>query len=191
VVLVGVGVLLFFLLRGGDEDPANTASSSSTSTSSSSASSSGESMSPMNTGMSLPGGASAPAPTDPTGTMGSDTPAGSGGQFAGSDGVALAWVQALFNGDFTGAYGGLCPDYQGQIAQLASENGVTNEDALAAVFYQGTLEGRGINDGTLDSVEYSADDGLDIASFTLDLDDGSTFTLLVGVDANLTVCGWA
>ena len=192
VVLAGVGVLLFFLLRGGDE-PTQTASSTSaaSSTSSSSSSSSSESMSPMDTGMSLPGGASTPPPTNPGGSMGSDSPGGNNGQFAGSDQAALAWVQSLFTGDFTTAYNLMCPDYQQQITQLAQENGVSNEDVISAVFYNGTLGGAGITDGTLDSVDYSSSDNLDIASFTLQLDDGSTYNLLVAVDQNLSVCGWA
>jgi hypothetical protein len=100
----------------------------------------------------------------------------------------VAWVNAMYNGDFTTAWASMCPDLQGQLGQLATENNLTNEDLLAAVFYQGILEGRGITDGSLDGVE--AGDGIDIVSFTLALDDGSTYNLLVAIDQNLAVCGW-
>jgi hypothetical protein len=191
VVLAGVGVLLFFLL-GGDDDDANTAGSTSTTTSTSSSAGEPSGMSPDMSDMSLPGGASTPPPTNPGGSM-TESGGGSttGSQFAGSDQVALGWVQALFQGDFTTAYSSMCATFQQDIAALASENGVTPEDALSVLFYEGTLEGRGITDGTLDSVEFDGEAGLDVASFTLALDDGSTFNLLVGVDQDLTVCGWA
>ena len=191
VVLAGVGVLLFFVLRG-DDDPATTAGSSTTSSSPRSSSApSDESMTPMDTDVSLPGGASTPPPTNPGGSMEGDSAGGDNGQFAGSDQVALAWVQALFTGDFTTGYDSMCPAYQQEIAQAAADNGVTDEDVLAEYFYQSLLGGRGIVDGTLDSVDYSGGDGLDLASFTLQLDDGSTYDLVVGVDSTLAVCGVA
>src|SRR3954453_3816624 len=158
VVLVGVGVLLFFLLRN-DDDAATAASTSSATSSSSSSSSSSASapMMPMDTDMSLPGGAE-PPPTNPGGSMGNDQPGGDNGQFAGSGDAAIAFVNAMYNGDFTTGFAALCPDVQSLISQAASAHGVSNEDALSILFYQVTLEGHGITDGTADSVE--AGDGL-------------------------------
>jgi hypothetical protein len=141
----------------------------------------------MDTNMNLPGGA-APPPTNPGGSMGGNQGGADNGQFAGSGDAAVAWVNAMFNGDFTTGYASLCPDLQSTIAQAASENGVSNEDATSILFYQVTLNGHGITDGSEDSV--AAGDGLDVVSFTLQLDDGSSYNLLVGVDQNLAVCGW-
>jgi hypothetical protein len=140
----------------------------------------------MNTDMSLPGGAE-PPPTNPGGSMGNDQ-GGDNGQFAGSGDAAIAWVNAMYNGDFTTAFNSLSPDVQSQLAQIATENNVTNEEVISTVFYQGTLGGRGISDGTADGVQ--AGDGLDVVSFTLQLDDGSTYNLVVGVDQNLGIAGW-
>jgi hypothetical protein len=141
----------------------------------------------MNTDMSLPGGAE-PPPTNPGGSMGGNQGGSDSGQFAGSGDAAIAWVNAMYNGDFTTGYATLCPDLQQIIAQAASENGVSNEDATQILFYQVTLSGHGITDGTADGVQ--AGDGVDVVSFTLQLDDGSTYNLVVGVDQNLAVCGW-
>jgi hypothetical protein len=190
VVLVGVGAVLFFTLRGGDDDTSTAASTTTaTSTTTSSSSSASDDMS-MDTDMSLPPGAS-PPPTNPNGNMGDSDGGASNGQFAGSDQVALAWVQAMYTGDFTTGYNALCPDWQQQVAAAAQQNGATNEDVLGTYFYTEVLGGHAIDDGTLDSVDYSAADDLDIASFSLTLDDGSTFNLVVAVDANLAVCGFA
>jgi hypothetical protein len=189
VVLAGVGVLLFFLLRG-DGDGSDQADRTSSTTTSSSPKTSEPVMS-MDADMSIPPGADTPPPTNPSGSMDDGAATADGGQFAGSDQVALAWVQSMYTGDFTTAYQGLCPDYQQGVTDLATQNGVTPEEALSTIFYGGTLEGRGIDDGTLDSVSYDSEQGLDVASFALQLDDGSEFTLLVGVDSSLAVCGWA
>jgi len=189
VVLVAAGVVLFVVLNKDDNSAtaASTSTSTSTSTSSSSSSSSSSPMMPMNTDMSLPGGAE-PPPTNPGGSMGGNQGGSDSGQFAGSGDAAIAWVNAMYNGDFTTGYATLCPDLQQIIAQAASENGVSNEDATQILFYQVTLSGHGITDGTADGVQ--AGDGVDVVSFTLQLDDGSTYNLVVGVDQNLAVCGW-
>jgi hypothetical protein len=100
-------------------------------------------------------------------------------------------VQAMFTGDFTTAYSSLCPDWQQQVTSAAQQNGAADEDVLATYFYDSVLSGHGISDGTLDGVDHSADEDLDVASFTLTLDDGSSFNLLVGVDSNLAICGFA
>ena len=136
--------------------------------------------------MSLPGGAE-PPPTNPGGSMGGSAGADNG-QFAGSGAAALDWVNAMVGGDFSTAFSSLSPDLQTQLGQLAAENGVTNEDAIQAIFYQGTLGGRGITGGNATGVEAGGD--LDVVSFTLELDDGSTYDLAVGVDQNLAIIGW-
>jgi hypothetical protein len=141
----------------------------------------------MNTDMSLPGGAE-PPPTNPGGSMGGDPSGADNGQFAGSGQAALDWVNAMVGGDFTTAFSSLTPDLQAQLGQLAAQNDVTNEDAIQAIFYQGTLGGRGITGGDATGVEPG--DALDIVSFTLQLDDGSTYDLVVGVDQSLAIAGW-
>jgi hypothetical protein len=141
----------------------------------------------MDTDMSLPGGAE-PPPTNPGGSMGGNQGGNDSGQFAGSGQAAVDWVNAMYNGDFTTAFSLMSPDVQSQLAQIATENNVSNEDVISAAFYQGTLGGHGISDGSADGVQ--AGDGLDLVSFTLQLDDGSTYNLVVGVDQNLAVCGW-
>jgi hypothetical protein len=45
-----------------------------------------------------------------------------------------------------------------------------------------------MTDGSADGVQ--ASDGLDIVSVTPNLDDGSTYNLVVGVDQKPAVCGW-
>jgi hypothetical protein len=189
VVLVAAGVVLFVVLNKNDDSAtaASTSTSTSTSSSSSSSSSSSAPMMPMNTDMSLPGGAE-PPPTNPGGSMGNDQSGGDNGQFAGSGDAAIAWVNAMYNGDFTTAFSLMSPDVQSQLAQIATENNLTNEQVISAAFYQGTLGGHGITDGSADGVE--AGDGLDVVSFTLQLDDGSTYNLVVGVDQNLAIAGW-
>jgi hypothetical protein len=178
VVLAGVGVLLFFLLRG-DDEPTNTASSTTTaaSTSESTAESSAETTMPS---MSIPGGATA------TGSMNteSEPEPSAGGQYPGSGDVAFAWVNGMASGDFQGAFDLTCPALQ-QAATDAAAGGDPAE-VLAAYFYGETLGGQGFTDGTFDGVETSGDQ--DVASFSLTLEDGSPFLLLVYVDSNLTVC---
>jgi hypothetical protein len=180
VVLAGVGVLLFFLLSG-DDEPTNTASSTTTTASSTTESSATESSSETEMpSMSIPGGATA------TGSMNTETAPepSSGGQYAGSGDVAFAWVQAMASGDFQGAFDLTCADLQ--TAATNAANGGDPAEILAAYFYGETLGGQGFSDGTFDGVSTSGDQ--DVASFSLTLEDGSPFTLLVYVDSNLTVC---
>jgi hypothetical protein len=130
--------------------------------------------------MSIPGGATA------TGSMNTESEPGptDGGQYAGSGDVAFAWVQAMASGDFQGAYDLTCPALQ-QAATDAAAGGDPAE-VLAGYFYSETLGGQGFTDGTFDSVSTSGDQ--DVAAFSLTLEDGSPFTLLVYVGSDLTVC---
>ena len=50
------------------------------------------------------------------------------------------------------------------------------------------LGGVGFSGGSFDGIQHDETTGTDIGAFTLDLDDGETFTLLVYVQADLTVC---
>ena len=59
-------------------------------------------------------------------------------------------------------------------------------EILAGYFYGEVLGGQGFDDGTFDGVTTSGDQ--DVASFSLTLEDGSPFTLLVYVGSDLAVC---
>jgi hypothetical protein len=178
VLVSGVGVALVFLLTGKDDDSSSdnqAATSSSSSSSSSSASPSADhGHEPAGD---LPGGAQVVVPDND-----------GGGQFEGSGDVALAWVQALADGDFQTAYDMSCAEVQ-DAAATASVGG-TEDPAweLATYFYEQTLGGVGFTEGTFDSVTYQETSNQDMAAFTLQLDNGDTFTLLVYVGPDLTVC---
>ena len=49
-------------------------------------------------------------------------------------------------------------------------------------------DGVGFTEGTFDSIQYDEVSGTDIGAFTLALENGETFTLLVYVQEDLTVC---
>ena len=59
---------------------------------------------------------------------------------------------------------------------------------LGTYFFEQTLSRHGFTDGSFDSIIYSQESGSDIASFTLRLDDGEDFLLLVYVQSDGTVC---
>jgi hypothetical protein len=183
-LVAGVGVLLFFLFSGDDERSTDTEAATATSSSSSSPSSSSapattspaepSEESPLGD---LPGGAQVAEPSDD-----------GGGQFAGSGEVALAWVQALAEGEFQTAYDLSCVDVQNAAAAAAVGNTEDPAWELATFFYEQTLSGVGFTSGTFDSLSHAADSNQDLATFTLQMEDGSTFTLLVYVGQDLTVC---
>ncbi|TFV89022.1 hypothetical protein E4P40_09155 [Blastococcus sp. CT_GayMR20] len=179
VLVSGVGVALVFLLTGKDDErPADNQAATSTSSSSSSpATSESADNSHDSAHGDLPGGAQVVVPEDD-----------GGGQFEGSGDVALAWVQALADGNFQDAYDMSCAEVQD--AAAAASVGGTEDPAweLATYFYEDTLGGVGFTEGTFDSVTYQEASNQDMASFTLHLDDGNTFTLLVYVGPDLTVC---
>jgi len=109
-----------------------------------------------------------------------------GGRFEGSDAVALAWVQAMADGEFQTAYDLSCAEVQA--AAAGADDGSGPEWALATYFFEQTLGGSGFTDGTFDSLEYSAPADSDVATFTLQLDSGEEFPLLVYVDSTPAVC---
>jgi hypothetical protein len=169
VLLSGLGILLVVLLGGDDEAPQNDATNS---TSAASSSSSGASESAAE----LPGGAQVAEEES-----GSDE-----GRYEGSGDVALAWVEAMAQGEFQTAYDLSCAEVQTAAAEAAAGEDPAWE--LGTYFFEETLGGQGFTDGSFDSVAYSEASDTDVASFTLQLDNGDEFLLLVYVQPDGTVC---
>ena len=177
VLVSGVGVALVVLFTGKDDDPAPQAATSSSSSSSAPASSSSAEPSRDSATGDLPGGAQVVEPAD-----------SGGGQFEGSGDVALAWVQAMADGEFQTAYDLSCAEVQDAATTAATTNTGDPAWELGTYFFEQTLGGGGFTEGTFDSVEYQSASNTDMATFTLQLDDGRSFTLLVYVTPDLTVC---
>jgi hypothetical protein len=180
VLLSGVGLALVLLLGGGDggteeRAAASTASSAPTTSSAPATSSSAEPTDESSLG-DLPGGAQVAEPTVQA----------AGNAFAGSDEVALAWVDALADGDWQTAYDLSCAEVQTAATSAAAGGDPAYE--LGRYFYEQTLGGVGFTEGTFDSIQYDDTTGTDIGAFTLALENGETFTLLVYVQPDLTVC---
>jgi hypothetical protein len=169
VLLSGIGILLVVLLRGdGKATPAaapNSTAPSSAPAPRTSAPAHGE----------LPGGAQ---------VANQDT--GDQARFDGSDQVALAWVQAMADGDFQTAYDLSCAGVQQSATDAAAGGDPAWE--LGSYFFEQILSGQGFTDGTFDSIIYNQDSDSDIASFTLQLENGEEFLLLVYVQGDGTVC---
>jgi hypothetical protein len=173
VLLSGIGIALVLLLGGrdsGTEDRAAASTTSSAPATTSSAEPSRES----SLG-DLPGGAQVAEPTQAAGNA-----------FEGSDEVALAWVDALADGDWQTAYDLSCAAVQDAATTAAAGGDPAYE--LGRYFYEQTLGGVGFTEGTFDSIQYDETTGTDIGAFTLALENGETFTLLVYVQPDLTVC---
>jgi hypothetical protein len=171
VLVASLGVLLAVLFTRDDPEPA---AADTTTSSAPAASTSPESSRTPAVG-DLPGGAQV---AEPTGAF--------NGAFQGSDEVALSWVAAMADGDFQTAYDLSCAEVRDSAAAAADGGDPAWE--LATYFYEQTLGGRGFTDGTFDGVEHEPVSGTDLAAFTLVLDDGEAFTLLVYVTPDLTVC---
>ena len=171
VLLSGLGILLVVLLR--PDQPAGTTDAATNST-------------PAATSSSTPS-ASAPARGElPGGARVADQDTGGQARFDGSDQVALSWVQAMADGDFQTAYDLSCADVQQ--SAIAADDGSGPAWTLGSYFFEQTLSGQGFSEGTFDSIIYNSDADSDIASFTLQLDDGEEFLLLVYVQGDGTVC---
>ncbi|MFL6095378.1 MAG: hypothetical protein ACJ71Y_08000 [Blastococcus sp.] len=171
VLLSAMGILLVLLLRSDDRGSTSAAApstspASSAPATSASASAHGE----------LPGGAR---------VADQDTAAGQA-RFDRSDEVALGWLQAMADGDFQTAYDLSCADVQQSATDAAA--GADPAWTLGTYFFEQTLSRHGFTDGSFDSIIYSQESGSDIASFTLQLDDGEDFLLLVYVQSDGTVC---
>jgi hypothetical protein len=172
VLLSGIGIMLVVLFSRNDspsvdptarsESPPPPASSSAEPT-------------PESAVGDLPGGAQV---AEPSATV--------GGAFPGSDGVAFTWVDAMADGDWQTVYDLSCTAVQDAATSAAAGGDPAYE--LGRYFYEQTLGGVGFTEGTFDSIQYDEVTGTDIGAFTLRLENGETFTLLVYVQEDLTVC---
>jgi len=174
VLLSGIGIALVLLLGGGDSENEQRAAASTTS-SAPATTSSAEPSRESSMG-DLPGGAQVAEETVPA----------AGNAFAGSDEVALTWVKALADGDWQTAYDLSCAEVRDAATTAAAGGDPAYE--LGRYFYEQTLGGVGFTDGTFDSIQFDQTTGTDIGAFTLSLENGETFTLLVYVQEDLTVC---
>jgi hypothetical protein len=173
VLLSGLGILLVLLLRGQDNNgPQNPASTSTPAASSSSAGASASESSPA---ADLPGGAQVAEQS-----TGADQ-----SRYAGSGDVALAWVEAMAQGEFQTAYDLSCAEVQAAVTDVAGQDQAWE---LGTYFFEQTLGGQGFTDGSFDSLVYDESSDTDVASFTLQLDSGEEFLLLVYVQSDGTVC---
>ncbi|TQN43836.1 hypothetical protein FHU33_3304 [Blastococcus colisei] len=173
VLLSGIGIALVLLFTGrdsGNENPAAAQSSSSAPAASSPADASEE---PARGD--LPGGAQMAEPT-----------AVAANAFPGSDEVALAWVDALADGQWQTAFDLSCTEVQD--ASISAAAGGDPAYELGRYFYTQVLGGVGFTEGTFDSIRYDELTGADVGTFTLAMENGETFTLLVYVTDDLTVC---
>lgn len=176
VLLSGLGVLLVVLLGGGDgKDTQNAATNSTPAASSSSSAEPGADGSAR---ADLPGGAQVAE---------EDTSADQS-RYPGSADTALTWVQAMADGEFQTAYDLSCAEVQQAASDVAAGEGGDPAWELGSYFFEQTLSGQGFTDGSLDSIQYDSASDSDIASFTLQLDDGEDFLLLVYVNSDGTVC---
>ncbi|MGY1803906.1 hypothetical protein ACI78T_11565 [Blastococcus sp. SYSU D00922] len=174
VLLSGIGIALVLLLGGGDSGSDEQAAASSTS-SAPATTSSAEPSRESSLG-DLPGGAQ--VADEPT--------VAPGNAYPGSDEVALAWVDALADGDWQTAYDLSCTAVRDSATSAAAGGDPAYE--LGRYFYEQTLGGVGFTEGTFDSIQFDPATGSDIGAFTLAMEDGETFTLLVYVQQDLTVC---
>jgi hypothetical protein len=181
VLVSGLGVLLVVLLTRDDRPADNQAATPPTSSSSAPATSSSAEPSRESAAGDLPGDL-------PGGARVAEPSADGDGQFAGSGDVALGWVQAMADGDFQTAYDLSCAEVQDAADSAATTNTGDPAWELGTYFYEQTLSGVGFTDGTFDSVAYAPESNQDMATFSLQMEDGETFTLLVYVGPDLTVC---
>jgi hypothetical protein len=173
VLLSGFGILLVVLLRGDDGKPAPQDAAANSRPISSSAATTPNGGA--GTG-DLPGGAQ----------VAEEDISADQNRYAGSGDVALAWVDAMGQGEFQTAYDLSCADVQAAATTTAA--GADPAWELGTYFFEQTLGGQGFTEASFDSVSYSEEADSDVASFTLQLDDGEQFPLLVYVQPDLTVC---
>jgi hypothetical protein len=174
VLLSGIGIMLVVLFTGNDSPRVDTTARTESSPPPPAPSSSAEPSRESAMG-DLPGGAQV---AEPSATV--------GGAFAGSDSVAFTWVDAMADGDWQTAYDLSCTAVQDAATTAAAGGDPAYE--LGRYFYEQTLGGVGFTGGTFDSIQYDDVTGTDIGAFTLSLQNGETFTLLVYVQEDLTVC---
>jgi hypothetical protein len=174
VLLSGLGLLLVFLLPS-DRDPTPAGATAPSAESSTSASAAPTR--PTEAGGLVGGATRAPS---------SEVDAGPPGRYAGSADVALAWVRAMADGDFETAFASSCP--QVQQAAVDADDGSGPAWTLGTYFFEQTLGGVGFTEGSFDGLVHDAASASDVATFTLQLDSGEAFVLLVYVGPDLTVC---
>ncbi len=172
VLLSGLGILLVVLLRGDDSPAPQIDATNSTAPTAATSSSADASASHAD----LPGGAQ----------VAEEQNSADQSRYEGSADTALAWVQAMAAGEFQTAYDLSCAEVQTSAAAAAP--GEDPAFSLGTYFFEQTLGGQGFSDGTFDSIIYSEASDTDVASFTLQLDNGEEFLLLVYVQPDQTVC---
>jgi hypothetical protein len=176
LLLAGIGIALVLLFTGGDSEPArDVEAADTTTTTSESASPSSAEPTPEEDDAALPGGAQV-----------AEEPVSVGGAFAGSDAVAFSWVDALADGNWQTAYDLSCAEVRDASTVAAAGGDPAYE--LGRFFYTQTLGGVGFTGGTFDSITHDPTTNTDMAVFTLAMEDGTSFTLLVYVQPDLTVC---
>jgi hypothetical protein len=169
VLLSGLGLLLVVLLRGDHRGSTDAAAAA-----------------PTRPAPSATTASASPHGGPPGEVQVADQVTGGQARFPGSDQVALGWVQAMADGDFQTAYHLSCAGVQQSATDAAA--GADPASTLGSNFFDQTLSGQGFTEGSFDSIIYNSGANSDIASFTLRLDDGQEFLLLVYVQSDGTVC---
>lgn len=198
VVIIGVGVLLFFLLR---DDGSTTADAGSTTSASSSPSESegededeGGGTGEMDDDvddmdaeeMEVPGGADPPGGGG--GSMDDDTSGGEEGQYPGSADLALEWMNGIAAGDVATVFNLSCTDLQQQATQAASGTEFTPEQFLTLYFYDQYLNNEDIAGGGITGVTPEGE--YDFVEFEIELASGTPVNVALAVGSDLTVCGF-
>ncbi|RFU20664.1 hypothetical protein [Geodermatophilus marinus] len=198
VVLVAAGVGGFFLLRDDDGGGTTTAAPATTSTSAPPSSQAPAMDMGMSGPVSIPGGAgSSPGGgTETGGGMTGTTPqvpsgGGSTEQFPGSVQLAFDWMVGMADVDPAAVWALTCPELQQAAAEGAAGTDLTPQDYLVGFFITATLGGATIVDGNAVEVRYDAANAVDVVTFDLQLDSGSTQSVQVWVDSRLLVCNFA
>jgi hypothetical protein len=173
VSVSGIGIALVLLLTGGDSGQDDRAAASESAGA------------PATTSPATPG-REAPVGDLPGGAQVVEPTVTAGNAFPGADQVALTWVDALADGDWQTAYDLSCAEVQDAAVTAAAGDDPAYE--LGRYFYEQTLGGVGFTERTFDSSQYDDTTGTDIGAFTLAMENGETFTLLVYVQEDLTVC---
>lgn len=127
--------------------------------------------------------ASEPAPDEPE----PQQPAQDAPLYAGSEDVARAWVDAMEQGEFQTAFDLSCAEVQAAATVSATE-GEDPAWTLGGYFFERVLGGVGFTDHTFDGISHDSPSDTDLATFSLAMDDGTSYPLRVYVVANGTVC---
>ncbi|TFV91233.1 hypothetical protein [Blastococcus sp. CT_GayMR16] len=180
VLLSGLGILLVVLLTGPDDDTSTAA---------------GDQVTASATSEPAPDDASADAGSLPGGASAVDTEEADSGApgetaYAGSEEVALDFMNALLNRENQAAYDLSCDALQGAGVAFGAAIGGTAADGLAQAFRDTVANGEFMTDGTFDGIAYEPAADVDRATFTAVLESGSSVVIHVDVESDLTVCNW-